>query len=172
MNTEKIGKILKNMFTVFIIVALSSMVVMVFINAVLRYTINQSITETEELSRFAFMWTIFLGIIVAHKDNNHVSVDMLVEKLMGRPLKVVTILSKIITMAALVFILIGGIGYTKHAMTYRTAATGTNFGLISISIVIMAAALIIIDIYKMLTIVKPDVVEKLVSGDTDTDKEE
>ena len=48
-----------------IVVSLALMVIMVFSNVVLRYVFNSGITATEELSRFLFLWLIFIGAIVA-----------------------------------------------------------------------------------------------------------
>ena len=71
-----------------IVVLLVAMVVMVFGNVVLRYVFNSGITVSEELSRWAFVWMIFLGAVVAIKDNAHLGTDMLVSRL-GRSGKVV-----------------------------------------------------------------------------------
>jgi TRAP-type transport system small permease protein len=64
------------------------MVVMVFGNVVLRYAFNSGITVSEELSRWAFVWMIFLGAIIAIKESAHLGTDMLVGRL-GRTGKMV-----------------------------------------------------------------------------------
>ena len=40
---------------------LAIMVVLVFGNVVLRYTVNSGITASEELSRWLFVWLTFMG---------------------------------------------------------------------------------------------------------------
>lgn len=62
---------------VVIVVSLALMVIMVFSNVVLRYAFNSGITFTEELSRFLFLWLIFIGAIVAMKEGAHLGVDSL-----------------------------------------------------------------------------------------------
>ena len=57
------------------------MVVMVFGNVVLRYAFNSGITVSEELARWAFVWMIFLGAIVAIRESGHLGTDMLVGRL-------------------------------------------------------------------------------------------
>jgi len=148
------GKIIQKLFNIFIMIALSAMVLMVFTNAVLRYFFNKSLPETEEFARFCFIWTIFLGIIAAYKDGEHVAVSLLVDNLKGIPKKTVQIIARVITFFALAFILSGGIIYTKHASTYVTAATGTNFAFISIAIVIMAAGMILLDLRKLYNLLR------------------
>lgn len=63
---------------VLLVVLLAAMVIMVFGNVVLRYAFNSGITESEELSRWAFIWMTFLGAIVAIREGGHLGTDMLV----------------------------------------------------------------------------------------------
>lgn len=60
-----------------LVALLSVMVIMVFGNVVLRYGFNSGVTVSEELSRWAFVWMIFLGAIVAVKENTHLGTDVL-----------------------------------------------------------------------------------------------
>jgi TRAP-type transport system small permease protein len=69
--------------------ALALMVVLVFGNVVLRYGFNSGITMSEELSRWLFVWLIFLGAIVALKEHGHLGSDMLVSRLPVRGKKIV-----------------------------------------------------------------------------------
>jgi TRAP-type transport system small permease protein len=71
-----------------LVLLLLAMVVMVFGNVVLRYGFNSGITFSEELSRWAFVWLIFLGAVLAIRDSGHLGTDMLVGRL-GRSGKMV-----------------------------------------------------------------------------------
>jgi TRAP-type C4-dicarboxylate transport system permease small subunit len=64
-----------------IAICLSCMAVFVFGNVVLRYFFNSGITWAEEASRYLFIWLIFLGAIVASRENAHLGVDTLVSRL-------------------------------------------------------------------------------------------
>jgi TRAP-type C4-dicarboxylate transport system permease small subunit len=66
---------------VVIALLLAVMVVLVFGNVVLRYGFNSGITVSEEVSRWAVVWLIFLGAIVALKEHGHLGSDMLVSRL-------------------------------------------------------------------------------------------
>ncbi len=63
-----------------IAVCLSCMATFVFVNVVLRYFFNSGITWSEEASRYLFIWLIFLGAIVAFRENVHLGVDTLIRK--------------------------------------------------------------------------------------------
>ncbi|PYE90051.1 TRAP transporter small permease [Phyllobacterium leguminum] len=60
---------------------LAVMVVLVFGNAAGRYLFNSGLAASEEISRLAFVWLIFLGAVVAVRERAHVGVDMLVRLL-------------------------------------------------------------------------------------------
>ena len=64
-----------------LVIMLSTMVIMVFGNVVLRYGFNDGIISSEELSRFLFIWITFLGAIVTMRDNAHLGLDSIVRKL-------------------------------------------------------------------------------------------
>ncbi|MGQ3027851.1 MAG: TRAP transporter small permease [Ferrovibrionaceae bacterium] len=63
------------------VVLLALMVALVFANVALRYLFNSGITVTEELSRWMFVWTTFLGGIVALRHHGHLGTEFLVGRL-------------------------------------------------------------------------------------------
>lgn len=60
---------------------LAAMVILVFGNVVLRYGFNSGISMTEELSRWLFVWLVFLGAIVAVRERAHLGTDMVTSRL-------------------------------------------------------------------------------------------
>jgi TRAP-type C4-dicarboxylate transport system permease small subunit len=54
---------------------LAVMVVLVFGNVVLRYGFNSGIAVSEELSRFIFVWLVFLGSVLAARRREHLGMD-------------------------------------------------------------------------------------------------
>ncbi|WP_122588410.1 TRAP transporter small permease [Pseudomonas viridiflava] len=75
-----------------IVLCMVAMVVLVFGNVVLRYAFNSGISVSEELSRWFFVWMIFLGALVAMKERGHLGLDSLVKRLpsMGRRICLIT----------------------------------------------------------------------------------
>ncbi|STY62084.1 TRAP transporter small permease [Mannheimia haemolytica] len=74
---QLVGKLLE----LIVVVILSAMSILVFVNVVLRYGFNSSISVTEEVSRYMFVWLAFLGAVLAFSENQHVRVTMLTDKL-------------------------------------------------------------------------------------------
>lgn len=62
---------------------LAGMVLMVFVNVVLRYGFNSGIAMSEEMSRFFFIWLTFIGAVVTFHENGHLGVETLV-RVFGR----------------------------------------------------------------------------------------
>lgn len=56
------------------------MVVLLFGNVALRYLFNSGINVSDELSRLAFVWLIFIGSVLAMRTGTHMGVTMLVER--------------------------------------------------------------------------------------------
>lgn len=67
--------------TALMAVALMFMVALVFGNVVLRYIFNSSITVSEEVSRWLFVWITFMGAVVALREHKHLGTDALVSRL-------------------------------------------------------------------------------------------
>jgi TRAP-type C4-dicarboxylate transport system permease small subunit len=88
-----------------IAILLALMVILVFSNVILRYGFNSGITVSEELSRWFFVWMIFLGAVVAIKERAHLGTDMLVSRLpaFGKKLCLVLTYSLMIYITALFF---------------------------------------------------------------------
>ncbi|MGO2240641.1 MAG: TRAP transporter small permease [Halomonas sp.] len=61
-----------------LVVLLIGMTGMVFLNIVLRYGFGSGIDVSNELSRFFFVWLIFLGAIAAMHRNMHIGFDLAV----------------------------------------------------------------------------------------------
>ena len=64
-----------------IVVAMVAMVIMVFGNVVMRYGFNSGINVSDEMSRYSFVWLIYIGAMVAMREKGHLGVDTLVKHL-------------------------------------------------------------------------------------------
>ena len=62
------------------IVLVSSLVlnvIIVFMQVIMRYFFNTSLTCSEELSRYIFIWQVWLGSSIAFVDDQHIRVDLI-----------------------------------------------------------------------------------------------
>lgn len=63
-----------------LLVAVTTMVGVVSAQVALRYGLNQSIDWADEISRLAFVWSIFLAIPLGVRQGAHIGIDMVVMK--------------------------------------------------------------------------------------------
>ncbi len=134
--------LLYGIFKVFVSIVLISMVLMIFVNAVLRYVFNSGISATEELSRYAFVWVSALGAILAYYQNKHVGVDILVNSLRGIPRLIIQIIAELIVLYALYIMVYGGWTYFVSTLNLDSAAIPVPMGIITITPFIMGAAML------------------------------
>ena len=106
-----------------LVIMLSTMVIMVFGNVVLRYGFNDGIISSEELSRYLFIWITFLGAIVTMRENAHLGLDSIVRKLSLRGKKAAFALSNVLMLGCCVLMFYGT--FKQHGVnaTTRSAVT-------------------------------------------------
>jgi len=56
-----------------------TMSIFILIQVISRYVFQDSITWTEEASRYMFIWLIFLVVGIGFKENKHISIDFLID---------------------------------------------------------------------------------------------
>ncbi len=106
-----------------LVIMLSTMVIMVFGNVVLRSGFNDGIISSEELSRYLFIWITFLGAIVTMRENAHLGLDTVVRKLSLRGKKVAFAISNVLMLGCCALMFYGT--FKQHGInaTTRSAVT-------------------------------------------------
>jgi len=74
---DRLARLAERGLTALMVLALVSMIVLVFVNVVLRYGFNSGISISVELSRFLFVWITFMGAVVALLKQQHLGVTTL-----------------------------------------------------------------------------------------------
>lgn len=156
---------------VLIVLCLAAMCVMVFGNVILRHFFNSGINIAEELSRFMFIWLTFLGAIVAMREGGHLGVDMLVERLSGRPLFYVVIAAQsLVCMCCAVFLW----GLLKqHALNVANTGlvTGISLSVVYSAAYLCAASIGIMALYNILRLVTRQITPAALVRTVDTEPE-
>lgn len=91
----------------FTVACLAAMVVLVFGNVVLRYAFNDGITVSEELSRWLFVWLIFMGTVIGLRERGHLGVDSLVQRLPRIGKRICFVVSQAVMVGVTVIFLMG-----------------------------------------------------------------
>lgn len=129
---------------------LAIMVVLVFGNVVLRYTVNSGITVSEELSRWLFVWLTFMGAVVALREHGHLGTDALVSRLPAVGKKACLVLAQI-AMLYVSWLLLSG-SWAQMLINWETEApvTGASVGIFYASGVLMGGSGIAILLHDLL----------------------
>ena len=129
---------------------LAVMVVLVFGNVVLRYTLNSGITVSEELSRWLFVWLTFMGAVVALREHGHLGTDALVSRLPAVGKKACLVLAQL-AMLYVSWLLLSG-SWAQMLINWDTEApvTGASVGIFYASGVLMGGPGIAILLHDLL----------------------
>ena len=130
-------------------IMLAAMAILVFGNVLMRYFMNSSVTWAEEVSRFVFIWMIFLGAIIAFKDNEHLGVDTIVSRLSLRGRRRLFIVNSLIICATMALTFHGSIGLTILNADQSSPAIGLPYAYIYASGIVISLGIGLISIYRV-----------------------
>ncbi|WP_439291199.1 TRAP transporter small permease [Lonepinella koalarum] len=108
------------------ILALVTMIILVFFNAVLRYFFDSGIAWSEEFARICFVYMIFLGIILVAKERGHLTVDIVMATLPARYQMFFLFFADILVLVALSFLAYGAYQLMLLTYTQQMPATGIS----------------------------------------------
>lgn len=103
----------------------TTMTVLVIMNVILRYVFNSGLTWSEEASRFLFIWTTFLGAILANDyalHGEHMRMDFIVDMIHGVPRKVIEIVALIVVLVLLCLLFDGSLLLVTSTWDFKTSA--------------------------------------------------
>ena len=85
---QKVDKIISTILGIACAILMAVMMCVIFAEVCCRYVGGFSITWSEELCRYTFVWITFLGLPLGQAQGKHVALDILVNALHGVPRKI------------------------------------------------------------------------------------
>ena len=79
-------------------------VILVNVNVIFRYFLNNPIKWTDEIVTSLFVWTVFMGSAYAHRRHAHLGVDIVVNLIHGKSKDVIAFIVSILEMAILLLL--------------------------------------------------------------------
>jgi len=135
-------------------VALMIMVALVFGNVVLRYGFNSSITQSEEISRWLFVWVTFMGAVVALREHAHLGTDALVSRLPSRGKKVCLVLGHLTMLYVCYLVFRGAVEQTKINMDVLAPSTQLPMAVLhaaGVAFSVGAGVVLLLDLWLLFT---------------------
>ena len=140
--------------TALMAVALMIMVVLVFGNVVLRYGFNSSITVSEEVSRWLFVWITFMGSVVAIREHTHLGTDALVSRLPPLGKKICFALAHLAMLYVCYLLFKGSLEQTKINMDVLAPSTQLPMAVVhaaGLAFSVTAAVMLVLDLWLLAT---------------------
>lgn len=116
------------------VIILTVMVLIVFVNACMRYMLNSGFIATEELLRYLFIYMTFIGVVEVAYNRGHISVTILTDALKGRIRTAVYLLGYILMLYATYVLIDGTIMFYEESESSVGQVTGIPFRVIIASI--------------------------------------
>lgn len=79
-----VKKFLDNFEEYFCVWTMAAMTIIVFVQVVMRYVFSNSLSWSEEMARFIFLWLSWIGASYAVRERSHFRVEMFANMIKGR----------------------------------------------------------------------------------------
>jgi len=116
------------------IISITVMLFIIFLQVIFRYVLHSSLTFSEELARYLFVWTVFMGSAVVARDNGHIVVGVLTERLKGKKAKYVKSAAYIFTMTFVAILFFQGLKMMRLSSFQHSPALGLSMSLVYLAI--------------------------------------
>lgn len=94
---------------------LGLIVVIMFLQVFFRYALNNSLTWTEEITRFLFIWLVFLGTVINIRDRWNIGVDLLASLLPESYTRPLLMFDQLLVLAFLIFLVTSGFTWVFYS---------------------------------------------------------
>jgi TRAP-type C4-dicarboxylate transport system permease small subunit len=126
-----------------VVLAFVALVVVAFAQVVFRYALGNSLSWAEEVSRYLFVWIVFLASAITLDKGRHIAVDSLQESLSERARTVLQIVLGVFIAVFLVVVIWKSHNLARIAMIERAPASGVPLGLVQMAMPIGAALMLL-----------------------------
>lgn len=101
-------KRLNKTIEVMTVIILGVITAMVSVEVILRYGFGKSLDITDEFTRYALVWMVFLACSLAVADNSHIRVEFVVNFFKGKMRAAVNLFAQLLFIGFLVFLIVEG----------------------------------------------------------------
>jgi len=109
---------------IMLVLLLAAMTLMVFVNVIMRYGFGSGLDISDEMSRFCFVWLIFLGSITATRLNMHMGFDLVVLSVGAGLRRVLLTIANALVLCVCVLIMFGTLMQWHVNSTNSAPVTG------------------------------------------------
>jgi len=111
----------ENLESTLCMILLSVFTVILFIQVVMRYVFNNSLSWSEELARYLFIWLVFIGISYGAKQMKHLKIDVFLNVFPKKVRPYIIILADVI-----VLVFAGIVVYSAYVIVMQYVKLGSS----------------------------------------------
>ncbi len=147
---KKVFRQLWNNFEIYLMILfLGIFLLNITVQIFLRVFFKSPLSFTEEVSRYSFVWMVFLGLSYATKYNKHIRIDCFVTRLPEKIQLIIEFIIDIITLVVFTWIFVKGIEYVGYSSICRTYALNISKSYVVLILPLSGALMIIRVLEKM-----------------------
>ena len=136
------------------IVGIGLMLAIIFLQVISRYFFGHSPSYSEELSRYLFVWVVFLSLPVVSRQGGHMVVGLLLDRFTGEKLRRLKIAGSLCSIAFLAIMTHQGIRMIQLASWQTSPAMEIPMSYVYVAIPLGCAAMMLVAIDELLDILR------------------
>ena len=154
MTERRLFSMIERIYNTILILMTIAMFITVTYNVFMRFVMNRSVGWADELARFIFIWMSFLGAVLAFKNNEHVGLGFLVEKIQSPViLRIVGIIQESLILVVLIFLTF--FGYTASTTVMNISpALSIPMSLVYLIVPFCGALMCLLGIAKIIALLR------------------
>ena len=110
------------------------MLFIIFLQVIFRYVFQYSLTFSEELARYLFTYTVFFGTATLARENGHIIIGTLTQKLKGNIAKYTKIVAYICTLLFVIILFYQGLRMVMLTSFQTSAALRISMSYVYLAI--------------------------------------
>lgn len=119
----KLEKSLHSTLLFIIFITSSIMIIGVIVQVVLRSFFDVSLTWMEELSRYMFVWSAFMGAVIASRDKLHPKMDLIIDNVPKKVRKYYQLLLRLFILFFLAYVTYAGFKLVASPSVFNQEST-------------------------------------------------
>ncbi|MDF1569486.1 MAG: TRAP transporter small permease [Spirochaetaceae bacterium] len=146
---KDISAVIEKVYCAILIALTAAMFVTVTYNVFMRFVMNRSVGWADELSRFIFIWMSYLGTVLAFRNDEHVGIGFLVDRVKKPALRrIIAVVQQLLILVVLVFLTWFGYQASRTVMNVSPALS-IPMSLIYFIVPICGFLMVILGLWKL-----------------------
>ncbi len=151
---QKASDNLNRVFEVVCIVLFTIVILASSLQVFTRYILNASLSWTEELARFSFVWLSLLGAGIAAKRGTHAVVTVVLDLIKGRPQFTLKIVINLLVIFGAAVLVNGGLKVVAVTINQESPAIGIPMGLVYAAVPVCGLSIILHSLADLAALIK------------------